>query len=641
MKLLKAQIKNFRSIKECTVTFEPRGLILVGINESGKSNILKALSLLSPSVEPKPEDVRYELPDEVVESAFVQFHFFLEEDDQTVADDAFNSKILGGGKNRLFLVDSSKQNLSSKAIIGKHNDFLYVVDLKNADKSAKYWKLVEQHTKYGTWKKPSKKCPDDLEVAKEDGTKVLLKDLYLIDQNLTTELDPTVIEEPTPEYIYQCIASECLKVVKKNLPDTIFWSYSEKNLLPPSVGIEEFCANPDICIPLKNMFILAGKPNIKEAIESARNRPTTSPFINLLSKVAEQTTQHFKEVWKEYRDIQFDLLPDGDKIIATVLEKNRYDFSQRSDGFKRFVSFLLLISVNVKTDHLKNTLILIDEPDMSLHPSGSRYLRDELIKISAKNNLLFSTHSIFMIDPNRIDRHIIVKKKDEITTIETAEDSNIVDEEVLFNSLGYSVFSILKQKNLIFEGWTDKQLFDVALSRVPNQYSSVKTLKDIGICYAKGVKQIKSITPMIELAKRECFILSDADAPARQHQNDFQQNSHYGQWKRYDELLTTHTVITAEDFVKDSAIQVQIEALRADDSSLPQFNQASLNNPSGKLSAVNQWLAQSGYQGDRLRHSLESLKGKLFEQLRSSEIELYYYEMLNSLNSIINPPSTT
>ena len=47
MKLKNATIRNFRSIDNQKIEFEPSCRILVGINESGKSNVLKALTLLS------------------------------------------------------------------------------------------------------------------------------------------------------------------------------------------------------------------------------------------------------------------------------------------------------------------------------------------------------------------------------------------------------------------------------------------------------------------------------------------------------------------------------------------------------------------------------------------------------------------
>ncbi len=47
MKIKKIYIKNFRSIKELSLTFPEKGLlVLVGSNNAGKSNILRAIDAL-------------------------------------------------------------------------------------------------------------------------------------------------------------------------------------------------------------------------------------------------------------------------------------------------------------------------------------------------------------------------------------------------------------------------------------------------------------------------------------------------------------------------------------------------------------------------------------------------------------------
>jgi predicted ATP-dependent endonuclease of OLD family len=58
MFLKRCEIKNFRSIKDLTVNFDNNFQILVGLNESGKSNILRALSFLEPTVIPNADDIR-------------------------------------------------------------------------------------------------------------------------------------------------------------------------------------------------------------------------------------------------------------------------------------------------------------------------------------------------------------------------------------------------------------------------------------------------------------------------------------------------------------------------------------------------------------------------------------------------------
>ena len=127
------------------------------------------------------------------------------------------------------------------------------------------------------------------------------------------------------------------------------WVYDEDSLLPNSIKIAEFCEKPDSYTPLKNMFILAGIDDIKKSIEDAR-KGTDNQFQNYLNRVAKKTTNHFRNVWKEYRNIEFSLKLNADQIVPGVKEKNTHDFARRSDGFKRFVTFLLLISVNVETD---------------------------------------------------------------------------------------------------------------------------------------------------------------------------------------------------------------------------------------------------------------------------------------------------
>lgn len=205
------------------------------------------------------------------------------------------------------------------------------------------------------------------------------------------------------------------------------------------------------------MFELAGINDIPEAINQATSK-NRHGLRNLLERVAKRTTEHFRTVWNEYNNVEFALSPNGICIDAGIKDTfNNYELSQRSDGFKRFVSFLLFISAKVESKQMKNTLLLFDEPDLALHPSGQKYLREEIFKISKNNYIVYSTHSIFMIDKNNISRHLIVDKKNERTTLTQVDESNFVDEEVIFNALGFSVFETLKNSNIIFEGWKDKK----------------------------------------------------------------------------------------------------------------------------------------------------------------------------------------
>ena len=151
-----------------------------------------------------------------------------------------------------------------------------------------------------------------------------------------------------------------------------------------------------------------------------------------------------------------------------------------------------------------------------------------------------------MIDKEDVGRHIIVKKDREQTILTPVDDSNIVDEEVIFNALNYSVFENLKKNNIVFEGWRDKKLFQVASFRSKDK--KLKNLQEIGLCHAKGVKDIGRVTAILELANRKCIIISDGDEVAKEAQRKY---DGYGDWFRYDQLINDEKFSTAEDFLKD------------------------------------------------------------------------------------------
>lgn len=625
MKLDRVQIHNFRSIADITVDFDPACRILVGINESGKSNILAALRLLDQDHDPvRKDDLREALPDEnPIEKSFVRFIFRFEKEESDELVEAVYSKILAKVKNPN-LVSFDGKNKTVKAFCVDRKEGLHSINILDGSKSFSYWKLRRKYKFLPGWKKPTSTCPPDYKVELK-GEQYTLSEYTLIRASDFPEVPDGYLEDTTITDLAQLTGGIITNIVEENLPDTLFWEYDEENLLPSAVKIEEFSNNPDSCIPLQNMFTLAGIDDIKAGLDDAK-AGTNNQFQNYLNRIAKKSTNHFRNVWKEYRNIEFSLKLNADQIIPGVKEKNVHDFARRSDGFRRFVTFLLMVSVNVKTDDLFDTLLLIDEPDTSLHPSGARYLRDELIRISKTNYVVYSTHSIFMIDSGDLSRHYIVKKKNEVTSIESAKDSNIADEEVLYNALGHSVFAILKEKNLIFEGWKDKRLFQVALEK--GTAGIKKKYRDIGICHAKGVGTIKTITPMIELANRKCLIVSDSDKPAKEQKKQYRKAKGYGEWKNYQDIDPAIEAITGEDFVKNDFIVKQVKVVLKD-SSMPIFNETLPDK--GKLLSIYRWLTGNGMTQEQAQATITKIKDSIFEKLKPQYIESKYTNLLKNI----------
>lgn len=624
MKLDRVAIKNFRSIQEIEIRFEKPCRVLVGINESGKSNILSALALLGNDCSPiKKDDLREALPDEApITESLVNFVFKFEKAETDKLRDTISLKILSSAKNpNIFSINGKAINITE--FCATHNEGQYEIDILKEDKSFLCLPLSEKYQLLPGWKKPSASCPQEFHVELQ-GKKNMLTQYKLVRVADLPDIPEGYLEEANIDDLAKIADTAITDITEETLPDTLYWKYDEKNLLPNTVKIAEFAANPDLCVPLKNMFALAGIDDIQSGIETAK-KGTQNQFQNYLNRIATQTTNHFREVWGDYKDIEFSLRLNADNIIPGVKETNTHDFARRSDGFKRFVTFLLMISVNVRTDNLNDTLLLIDEPETGLHPTGARYLRDELIRISKTNYVVYSTHSIFMIDSGDLNRHYIVKKKNEVTNVETAESSNIADEEVLYQALGHSVFAILKEKNLIFEGWKDKHLFRVALDGASDKLKG--KFREVGVCHARGAGTIKAITPMIELANRKCVIVSDSDKPAREQQKIYKQEKGFGSWKTYQEIDSTIEAITGEDFVKNDFIIKQIKAALSG-TSMPSFDEAALPAKKGKLAAIHKWLTDNGMTTDQAKNILTEIKESIFDGLKSQNVDSAEYTKL-------------
>ena len=628
MQLKFVEIKNYRSIRDVKVLLDPKCRVLVGINESGKSNILKALSFLDDDREPSAkDDVREALPSEPEPTiARIQFNFHFDKSETSEIIKRANTKILSKNPNPVVASRAGTEERLHQ-LCERINEITYEVNLKRENKTFYYPPISTAFDVVGSWGVPNKNCPADFNIS-VNGQDKPLSHFELVNLQDFPEIPKAYIDPASSISVRNAIGMAAVNVARLNLVPCIFWEYDEKNLLPSEVLIEEFAAKPSDCTPLWNLFLLSGVSEIRKELEALKLQ-SQNRQQNFFDRIAKRATSHFRSIWPELKGIEFQLRLDGEKVIPGIKEKNSFDFSKRSDGFKRFITFLLMISADVKSKSLENALLLIDEPEIGLHPSGARYLKEELIRIAQNNYVVFSTHSIFMIDVEDINRHYIVTKKNEVSSIESAKDSNIADEEVLYNALGHSIFSALKSKNLIFEGWKDKALFKVALQKASANVKS--TFKDVGMCHANGAKHIRTITPMMEIADRRCMIVSDSDAPAKEQKKLFQSTKGFGEWNTYQDMLPSLSAITGEDFIKNNHIVSHFKTA-IEGFALPKISSADLPDEGGKLKFLENWLRKNGIESDVARDILRTMKDAIFDTLTPALIEESYFQLVEEIN---------
>jgi len=580
MELIKFQIENFRSIKSEKIILDRNCLILLGKNEAGKSNVIKAIAAIFGEYKVSNKDKRKRIENEEIKNYFVRAQIKLNDNDFNEILKRFQSQYSGvekiifkNGKTLLEYISVLFYELIIQINIGENEKPIF-----------RYWIY---------WKK-------DFE---------LENDVYLNNKEFST------IETGTKLDIVNLLFPIVKAIYNENQYRCLYWKYDNNYLLPQSVNIANFLEQPSLFKSLENLFILCNRSNIQKEFADAKSQD--GDYDNLLEQVSKTVTTTFQKIWIDFKDTSIQLRPNGDEISIKVVNKAKYSFEDRSDGFKKFISILLMLSTQSRSNKIgERDIILIDEPDQSLYPTSARLLRDELLKISAKSKVIYSTHSQYMIDSNCIDRHLIVEKKDDITTIKKEDrNASFSNDELLRRAIGSSIFECLQDKNIIFEGWLDKKIFDkyCDFNKKTNEF------KSFGKVYLGGISGVESLVQLMILANKKFIIVSDSDEVSNNKKKEFLKNySEYSSaWLSYADVCSE--ISTMEDFIIPEHITTQLREV------LPDFI---FNNERNAISNIETVVKQN-------KEKKQEIKNKTIENLEKKHIKNRYDEYVSQLKQLL------
>ena len=518
MKIRNIKINNFKSIENVTIPLQSYGTgknksnsaFLVGVNESGKSAILDAIGLLSKGM----DEVDYE------ENCFLEAQ---EENDYIDIYARIELTNLEFWKKQI----SEKLNLDESFVKNlKISNLEKNVYLNNESNGSYYFLTINDDLPYYEYVViTSKVVAEGKEVKTEEIHK--LSEINKIEEEVTKENAKSFLRENqkilTKKDLQTKIAAKLKRTFEHNLPKIQVWKPSSEFLINDTISLDDFKEDTSISIPLKNIFNVFGldsDEDIKLSIERAlKNQARCDELQNKMSSII---TKHINKIWKEHK-IKIRISINGTDCQVHIEDKDKafayYKMNQRSDGFKQFVSLILSLSAQNASNNLKNKIILIDEPEVHLHPSGVRYMRDEILKIGKNNSVLVATHSHYMVDTDCPERHWIVSKKEIKTGIyQINEDTPIEDDVVLASAFGLNLFKELLPKHIIIvEGADDKSIMSHAINKLNNKFfHSIKT--------AKGASKAYSIASLFAEENISAFFLFDDDNEGKQFKNKIIQN---------------------------------------------------------------------------------------------------------------------
>ena len=396
MKFISFRIKNFKGIKDLTLHLDKTPLsdiyTLVGLNESGKTTILEAISYLQykapykNSLESLEEISKYYIKDihdcipvgkidNFNEQISIKFFLELDKTDEELIKNyimqKFNFTIKEAIKNinidQVYKFNNSKfagaNNLWGISIIGRE-------------------KYGKKNIKFGSNTNTKKNWPDIFK--------------YII------TLIPDILY--FPNFLF-------------DFPQKIYLNEEYKN------ATNDFYKNviQDILDSLENKTNI--NDHIFKRIQSADN-PATKALEGLLLKMSKNVTDKILQSWGSIVPNSLSSLniqiKSGTNEKGAYLEffinddSGLYSINQRSLGFRWFFVFLLLTHYRKynKNSVNNNILFLFDEPASNLHPSAQSQLLDMFKELGGGNcKIIYTTHSHYLINPEWLESVYIVKNQ--------------------------------------------------------------------------------------------------------------------------------------------------------------------------------------------------------------------------------------
>ena len=139
-----------------------------------------------------------------------------------------------------------------------------------------------------------------------------------------------------------------------------------------------------------------------ETLESMGDSP--SKMIKYLHMASNRLTSKLNPAWKG-DPIHVDLRYNPGNIMSVVISDVHRDgtitntglLNRRAEGFKWTFSFIVNFAAETQRAELKEAILLLDEPARNLHPTQQMGISDLLKNLAGSNQVLYATHSPFMI----------------------------------------------------------------------------------------------------------------------------------------------------------------------------------------------------------------------------------------------------
>jgi hypothetical protein len=188
--------------------------------------------------------------------------------------------------------------------------------------------------------------------------------------------------------------------------------------VPDSVSLQEL--SKDSHEFMRGIFYYAGL----SASEFQTLFSQTDATMMRLEKAQRQLNETLRANWTQGSELEYRLFHDSktDEIVLRIKDPavsgRLVRASQRSSGFTHFFTLKTILNARQQEHPANSYIFLFDEPGIYLHPAGQYDLLQVLDNIGKNDQVVYSTHSLFMLNKTFPVRHRLVVKSKSGTSID-------------------------------------------------------------------------------------------------------------------------------------------------------------------------------------------------------------------------------
>ncbi|AXW01972.1 hypothetical protein CJO81_15095 [Ralstonia solanacearum] len=258
-------------------------------------------------------------------------------------------------------------------------------------------------------------------------------------------------------------------------------------------------------------------PDELQALHGQNDYETRNQLANRASAVV---TGEIKRLWKDRAlKIRFNL--DAHHLDTIISDPtSTYDvevnLNDRSRGFQWFFAFYITFSADTDGGHAENAVLLLDEPGLYLHAKSQSDLLHHL-EVDFANQILYSTHSPFMVPTHALDSVRTVKIAEEAGTTVTNDPTG--DARTLFPlqaALGYDLAQSLfvGPNNLVVEGVTDFWIMS-AVSAYASEKGRTSLSPALTMTPAGGAQKVSYMVALLTSESLNVLVLLDTERDSK------------------------------------------------------------------------------------------------------------------------------